>query len=160
MPPQGEQAAVARMNAELAGILRILRRESRVPELLATGLEAIMQALGAEGIAVIRGAPDSAATEPEVLHRAGMIGLPATSAAMLLWRAEIGTPALSVEPNGRPIVVTVCRDSSTEKLGMVLWRRRGARAWAGDDVGLMDAAAGIVWLLIDREAGQRNVFRA
>jgi len=148
------------MNAELAGILRILRRESRVPELLATGLEAIMQALGAEGIAVIRGAPDSAATEPEVLHRAGMIGLPATSAAMLLWRAEIGTPALSVEPNGRPIVVTVCRDSSTEKLGMVLWRRRGARAWAGDDVGLMDAAAGIVWLLIDREAGQRNVFRA
>lgn len=160
MSTHGELPAVARMNAELAGILRILRQEPHAPQMLATGLEAVLRALGAEGIAVIRGVPDSAATDPEVLHRAGMIGLPATSAATLLWRADIGTPALSVEPNGRPIVVAVCRSSNSEKLGMVLWRRRGAPSWAGDDVGLMDAAAGIVWLLLDHGSGHQNVFRA
>jgi diguanylate cyclase (GGDEF)-like protein len=127
--------------------------------MIATGLDAIMTSLGAEGVAVIRGAPESAIEEPEILHRAGMIGLPNTSAAMLLWRAEVGTPALSQEPNGRPIAVAVCRGSNTEKIGLVLWRRRGARAWNGDDVLLVDAVGGVVWLMLERESGVRDLLR-
>lgn len=160
METSDEPATTSRVNAELFGILRCLRREEHVPRMMATGLDAIMGALGAEGVAVIRNAADTAAAEPEVLHRSGMIGLPATSAAMLLWRAEVGTPALSVEPNGRPIVVAACRQTSSEKLGVVLWRRRGAREWGGDDVPLVDSVAGIIWLLLDHEASPRDVFRA
>jgi diguanylate cyclase (GGDEF)-like protein len=148
------------MTAELAGVLRSLRQEARSPQMMTTGLDAVMAAVGAEGAAVIRGAADSAAKEPDVLHRVGMIGLPATSAASLLWQAELGGPKMAVEPNGRPIVVGVCRQSSTEKVGLVLWRRRGARAWAGDDMSLVDSFAGIVWLLMDRESPQRDAFRA
>lgn len=160
MAIRGERAALSRMHAELAGILRSLRREARAPQMMTTGLDAMMAALGAEGVAVIRGGSDSPTGEPEVLHRAGMIGLPVTSAAMLLWRATVGTPALSVEPNGRPIVVGVCREASNEKIGVALWRRRGARAWSGDDVPLVDAVAGIAWLLLDREPSQRDAFRS
>ncbi len=65
-----------------------------------------------------------------------------------------------MEPNGRPIVVAVCRQSSTEKVGVAFWRRRGGRAWSGDDVPLVDAIAGIVWLLMDREPSIRDMFRA
>jgi hypothetical protein len=94
---------------ELMKILRCLRHEVRVQRMMATGLEAIMGALGAEGVAVIRGAPDTSVVDPEILHRAGLVGLPAMSATKLLYRAEIGMPALSVEPNGRLIAVAVCR---------------------------------------------------
>jgi diguanylate cyclase (GGDEF)-like protein len=158
MATHAERATEARMSAELSGILRNLRREARVPAMMALGLESVMASLGAEGVAVIRGT--AAAEEPEIIHRAGMIGFPAATAAMLLWRAEVGMPALSHEANGRPIAVAVCRQATTEKLGLVLWRRRGARAWSGEDVPLVDSVAGIVWLLLEREVSQRDVARS
>src|SRR5262245_54201967 len=159
MTTRSERAAVSRTNAELSGILRGLRREARAPQMMTVGLDAIMAALGAEGVAVIRAASDAAAGEPQVLYRGGMIGLPATSAAMLLWRAEIGMPALSVEPNGRPVAVSVCRQCGGDKVGTVLWRRRGAQPWGAEDVPLVDAVAGIVWLLMARETGHSDAFR-
>jgi diguanylate cyclase (GGDEF)-like protein len=157
MSTQSERAAASRMSTELAGILRNLRRESRVPAMIASGLDAIMGSLGAEGAAVIRGVPGDATSEPEILHRAGIIGLPSTAAGMLLWRAEVGTPALSQEANGRPIAVAVCRQTTNEKLGLVLWRRRGARTWGGEDVALVDSTAGIVWLLLERDLGNGEI---
>ena len=160
MATQQQRAAIGRMNDELAGVLRCLRREARAPQMMTAGLDSILAALGAEGAAVIRGAASSVSEEPEVLHRAGMIGLPATTAGMLLWRAEVGTPALSQEPNGRPIAVSICRASNSEKIGLVLWRRRGGRAWASDDVPLVDAIGGIIWLLMDRDPVQRDLYRS
>jgi diguanylate cyclase (GGDEF)-like protein len=157
MANQSERAAASRMSAELAGILRSLRRESHVPAMISAGLDAIMGSLGAEGAAVIRAAPGDANGEPEVLHRAGIIGLPNTAAGMLLGRAEVGSPALSQEANGRPIAVAVCRQTSNEKLGLVLWRRRGARTWGGEDVSLVDSTAGIVWLLLERDIGNSGL---
>src|SRR5579871_753280 len=154
------ERAATRMNAELSGILRNVRHESRTSAMMATGLDSAMTSLGAEGIAVIRGAPGSASDDPEILHRAGMIGFPANTASMLLWRGEVGSPALSEEPNGRPIAVAVCRQSSSEKLGVVFWRRRGARGWTGEDVPLLDSIAGVIWLLLERDATQRDLARS
>ena len=160
MTTPGQWATASRMNSELSRILCSLRHEGSAAQMMAAGLDAIMGSLGAEGIAVIRGISDTAGVEPDVLHRAGMIGLPATSAARLLQCAEIGTPVPSVEPNTRPIVVAVCRQTSDEKFGIVLWRRRGAREWTGDDMPLVDSLAGIVCLLMDRGAGPRDVFHS
>jgi len=160
MVTRTERSAISRMNVEMTGILRVLRQESRAPQMMAAGLTAVMAAFGAEGAAVIRGASGAASEEPEVLHRAGMIGPPATMAGTLLWQAEIGIPALSHEPNGRPIAVAICRHSSSEKLGLVLWRRRGARAWSTDDAPLVDSMAGIIWLLLERDASRRDLASA
>ncbi len=160
MATQNQSTTVTRMHDELAGILRSLRHEVRAPQMMSTGLDAVLAALGAEGAAVIRGLAGSVSDEPEVLHRAGMIGLPATTAGMLLWRAAVGTPGLSHEPDGRPIAVSICRASGTEKIGLVLWRRRGGRAWSGEDVQLVDSIAGIIWLLMDRDPIQRELYRS
>src|SRR5579863_9179879 len=159
MTTQAERAAEARMSAELSGILRSLRRESRVPARMARGLESVMASLGAEGAAVIRGTL-ATAEEPEIIHRAGMICFPAATATTLLWRAEVGTPALSHEANGRPIAVAVCGQANAEKLGLVLWRRRGARGWGTGDVPLVDCVAGIIWLLLEREVSEHDVARS
>jgi diguanylate cyclase (GGDEF)-like protein len=158
MTTQSERAAIARMNAGLADILRGLRREQRQSQMMATGLDAMITVLGAEGAAVIRSAPGAASVEPEVLHRTGMIGLPAMSAAVLLWRAAIGTPVLSAEPSGRPMAVGLCRENPGEKVGVVFWRTRAAQGWSGEDVPLLDAVAGVVWLLMERELGQRDAY--
>jgi diguanylate cyclase (GGDEF)-like protein len=157
MVTRNERAATSRMNVELTAMLRGLRQESRAPRMMAMGLNRAMAALGAEGAAVIRALPDAVLEEPEVLHRAGIIGPPGAMASTLLWQAEIGVPAFSHEPNGRPIFVAVCRHTGSEKLGLVLWRRRGARAWTSEDGTLADAMAGIVWLLMEREAGRRDL---
>jgi len=125
---------------------------------MAVGLDAVMTALGAEGVAVIRSTKNSD-DEPDILHRAGMIGFPATTAATLLLRAAVGAPALAQEPNGRPIAVTICRDIKSEKIGVVLWRRRGARGWSSEEVPLVDAMAGIIWLLIERDISQNDIAR-
>jgi diguanylate cyclase (GGDEF)-like protein len=154
-----EHAATMHMSRELTELLRGVRREGRARQMMATGLRAIMAAMRADGVAVIRAVPDPAPTDPDVIYRAGSIGMPAASAALLLWRAKIGSPALSVESNGRPIMIGVCRDSSSDKVGVAFWRRAGAAAWTGDDVPLADALAGIVWLLMDRGPNQRDVFR-
>jgi diguanylate cyclase (GGDEF)-like protein len=148
------------MNVELAGILRSLRQESRAPRMMVTGLGGVMAALGAEGAAVIHCPPGAFADKPEVLHHAGAIGLNMNTAGMLLGQAEIGAPALSQEASGRPIAVAVCRERGSEKFGMALWRRRGARAWTGDDAALLDAMAGIIWLLIARDVGQLDLASA
>jgi diguanylate cyclase (GGDEF)-like protein len=154
------RAAIVRMNVELSGILRILRQESRSPRMVAMGLDAVMAALGAEGGAVIRCPSGVFAEEPEVLHRAGALGLTMKMAGMLLGQAEIAKPALAQEANGRPIATAVCRQRGSEKFGLVLWRRRGARAWTEDDAALLDAMAGITWLLIARDTGQHDLASA
>jgi diguanylate cyclase (GGDEF)-like protein len=159
MTTQSERAAVSRMNMELAGILRCLRRESRADKMMAAGLNAIMAAVGADGVAVIGGVPEGG-EELAILHRAGAIGQPAATAHSLLTRALIGTPAHATEPNGRPLIAAICRDGGDDKLGLLLWRRRGARIWAAEDVPLVDAIAGIVWLLMDREESQREFYRS
>jgi diguanylate cyclase (GGDEF)-like protein len=160
MVTRNERAAIARMNVELASILRSVRQESRAPRMIAMGLDSVMAAFGAEGAAVIRVVPGSVADQPEVLHRVGTIGLHTPTASMLLAQAEIGTPALSQEADGRPIAVAVCRQRMGEKFGLVLWRRRGARAWTSDDEPLLDTMTGIVWLLIARDTGHRDLASA
>jgi diguanylate cyclase (GGDEF)-like protein len=160
MVSRNERAAVARMNVELAGILRSLRQESRAPRMMVMGLGGVMAALGAEGAAVIHCPPGAFADEPEILHRAGAVGLNMNTAGMLLGQAEIGAPALSQEASGRPIAVAVCRERGSEKFGMALWRRRGARAWTSDDAALLDAMAGVIWLLIAWDVGQHDLASA
>ena len=128
--------------------------------MIGAGLDAIMGSLGAEGAAVIRGAPGDATENPKYCIAPVSSACPAPTAGMLLWRAEVGTPALSQEANGRPIAVAVCRQTTNEKLGLVLWRRRGARTWGGEDVALVDSTAGIVWLLLERDIGNSELTRS
>jgi diguanylate cyclase (GGDEF)-like protein len=160
MTRQSERAAVCRTSEDLVGLLRQLRQETRPAQMMNTGLAAVMNGLGADGAAVIRAAAGSMFNTPQVVHGTGMVGKPETAAVELLRQAEVGAPALSRELDGRPVAVAVCRDSVGERLGLVAWRRRGARAWSDDDVPLLDSIAGVMRLLLDRDASEHERARS
>ncbi len=160
MARQIERSASTRMGEELASILRALRLEARTPQMMSTGLDAVMSSLGAEGVAVIRLASGQGGPQAEVVHRSGLIGGDTATMATLLLRAEIGGPSIGREPDGRPVIAAVCRDGGTEAFGLLAWRRHGARVWTSDDAPLVDAIAGIVCLLRDAAAGVREVIEA
>lgn len=148
------------MGAELAQMLQHLRREAWAPQMMSTALGATINALGAAGAAVIHATPGSTLTEPEVLHRAGIIGTIASTPVALLHRAAIGTPESAREPDGCPVIVAVCRQDANDAIGLAVWRRPGARTWDGEDAPLVDALAGIIRLLLDRAASRHEATRA
>jgi diguanylate cyclase (GGDEF)-like protein len=160
MTRQSERAAICRTSEDLAGLLRQLRQQTRPADMLNTGLVAVMNGLGADGAAVIRAATGSIFGAPQVVHGSGLIGVPETTAVELLRQAEVGTPAQSREPDGRPIAVAVCRDSVGERLGLVAWRRRGARAWSDADLPLLDSIACVMRLLFDRDTSEHALARS
>jgi diguanylate cyclase (GGDEF)-like protein len=160
MNRQTQRAADSRTSEDLAGLLRQLRQETRPAQMMDTGLAAVMDGLGADGAAVIRAATGSMFTAPQVVYGTGAVGVPETTAVALLRQAEVGAPALSREPDGRPVAVAVCRDSVGERLGLVAWRRHGARFWSDDDVPLLDSIAGVLRLLLDRGPGESELARS
>jgi diguanylate cyclase (GGDEF)-like protein len=150
MTSQSERTTVSRTGGALPGLLQYLRREAQPTHMIGIGLDAVMQALGADGAAVIRASAGSVSGAPSIVHRAGLIGPPDTTACALLWQAEVGEPALSQETSGRPIAVAVCRDSVGERLGLVVWRGLDGPTWSANDGLLLDSIAGVIWLLLDR----------
>jgi len=125
--------------------------------MMSRGLEVVMAALGAEGAAVIRVAAGEAC---DVLYRAGDGGAAASNTATLLRKADIGAPSIARDADGRAMAASVCQHSASGTLGLVLWRRRGARDWSAEDLPLVDASAGVVRLLLDRETGRAVLSRA
>jgi diguanylate cyclase (GGDEF)-like protein len=158
MTQHSEHTADPRTGEALPGLLQSLRREAEPAHMIGTGLDAVIRALGGDGAAVICTTAASVSDAPQIVHRAGSIGPPNTTACALLWQAEIGEPALSQELSGRPIAVAVCCDSVGERLGLVVWRRLDARTWSESDGPLLDSLAGIIWLLLDR--GEQELFRS
>ena len=158
MTRESEGTADSRTIEALPSLLQYLRREGQPAHLVGTGLDAVLQALGADGAAVIRALAGSVADAPLIVHRAGIIGPPDTTACALLWQAEVGEPALSQELSGRPIAVAVCRDSVGERLGLAVWRKLDARTWSDSDGPLLDSIAGVVWLLLDRRSNSEHGF--
>jgi len=58
------------------------------------------------------------------------------------------------------MAAAICQQSAGCTLGLVLWRQPGARGWSGEDIALVDAIAGIVRLLLDRETNRADRARA
>ncbi len=116
-----------------------------------------MAALGAEGAAVIRVAAGQAC---DMLYRTGDAGTAASTSSTLLRKADIGRPSVARDADGRAMVASVCQQGAGGTLGLVLWRRRGARDWSVEDLPLVDASAGVVRLLLDREIGRAVLSRA
>ena len=123
---------------------------------MSRGLDVVMAALGAEGAAVIRVASGEAC---DMLYRVGDVGAAASITATLLRRADIGAPSIARDADGRAMAASVCQQGVSGTLGLVLWRRRGARDWSGEDLPLVDASAGVVRLLLDRETDRADLSR-
>lgn len=136
---QGRVAAALRRGEVLDHILWRMGQEVMAPRMMQAALDALTNALGAEGAAVI----DLQGEGPALVHQAGGgSGEVLPEAAALL--AQSDEPVQADGADGRPILVAVCQTRFGAHAGLALWRAPCSRAWNSEDKLLITAAASII----------------
>ncbi|MBV8869824.1 MAG: sensor domain-containing diguanylate cyclase [Acetobacteraceae bacterium] len=146
-------AASLRRGEVIDHILWRMRQEVMAPRMMRAALEAMANALGAEGAAVLS-LVDGA---PSLLHETGTGAQAALAASgALLEEADPrGTALARTDP--QPILAASCRTRFGDLAGVALWRPAGGRAWDQDDLSLAGSAASIVRVVLEHEAIQREM---
>jgi diguanylate cyclase (GGDEF)-like protein/PAS domain S-box-containing protein len=155
-----QTAATLRRSDVLDHILTVMRHEVATPNVMRAALDALANALGADGAAVIR--IGEAGTAPAIAHQAGghlpdeaMGQLLATTAQLL----ETGTegPQHAVTDGGNSVLVCACNTRFGGAAGLVLWRAAGTRVWDLDDRLLAGATTLVVRGVLEQDALQREM---
>jgi hypothetical protein len=151
----GRVAASLRRGEVLGHILWRMGHEVLAPRMMQAALDALMNALGAEGAAVIelRGEEGSV-----MVHRAGGGGDELLTEATGLLATANG-PMVGAAKNGRPILVAACRTQLGADAGVALWRSPGSRGWDAEDMLLINSAAGLIRMVLEHDAIQREMGR-
>jgi len=155
---QAAQMARALRRSEVVDhLMRCIAREVLASHMIASGLAVLIDALAAEGIAIVLA---STGAEPaQVPHVTGM----GTDAVLALADRQLhlgaSEPMQVIAPDRRRILVAACPMRSGEKAGLVAWRPPDARAWDGDDCLLMGSGSRIIRMLLEREAIQYDMAR-
>ena len=151
----GHVAASLRRGEVLDHILWRMGHEVLAPRMMQAALDALMNALGAEGAAVI----DLRGAEGAVLvHRAGGGAEELLPEASRLLAAE-NEPMVATARSGRPILVAGCHTRFGANAGVALWRSPGSRGWDGEDSLLINAAASLIRMVLEHEAIQQELAR-
>ncbi len=150
----GQAAAALRRSAMVEHILERMHREVLAPRMMQAVLEAVRDALGAEGAAV------AAAEETTFLHEtgAGAADLLAPIVALIAEAGRAGAPAARIEA-GRPLLAAACRTRFGARAGLAVWRPAGARAWDAEERQLAAAAGSIVRMVLEHRSIQREMAR-
>ncbi len=147
-------AAALRRGEVIDHILWRMRQEVMAPRMMRAALEAMVNALGAEGAAVLSVAADT----PHLLHEIGVGAADVLGAAgALLENTDPRGAALAGTADGRPLLMSACRTRFGDRAGVALWRRPGARAWDPDDQDIAASAVSIVRVILEHEAIQREM---
>lgn len=157
-------AAALRRGEVLDHIVWRMRQEVLAPRMLHSALEALAQAIGAQGVVVADLQGDRAG--PEIMHQIG------SSAASVLATARTLLGSFAAEPaddprsaehgqtlDGQHVLVCPGQHRYGERIALVLWRDAGARAWDEDDCVLATSATAIVRVILEHDAIQREMAR-
>ncbi|MSP03383.1 MAG: GGDEF domain-containing protein [Acetobacteraceae bacterium] len=150
---QAAQVAATLRRAEvLDHILWRMGQEVMAPRMMAAALDALTNALGAEGAAVLL--LPSGETGGRLAHVTGT-GVEAVidTAVSQLRSGETG-PTQIPAPGGNPVLCVVCKTKSSEKTGLIVWRGATGRAWDRDDSLLIASASNIVRMVLEHDAVQ------
>jgi len=148
-------AASLRRGEVLDHILWRMGQEVLAPRMMQAALNALMNALGCEGAAVIEVHEGG---EAQLVHRAGGGADDVLSAATALLTQEMG-PAAGTARDGRPLLVAVCQTRFGANAGVALWRSPGSRGWDGEDKQLLQTAASLIRMVLEHEAIQKEMAR-
>ena len=149
------QAATALRRGEILNVLLSqLRHEVQSPRMVECILSAVQQGLGALGTAIVNVPENLAAEVPYIVG--GPAG-PVLAIADQLLRS--GSPALQSGQSDSGFLVLACpvRTRFGEQSGVVVWRAAHARPWDDDDHTLAAAASGLIRLVLEHEAIQRQL---
>ena len=158
---EAQLAAALRRGEVLDHIIWRMGREVLAPRMMSGALDALVNALGAEGAAVgtMRNGTFGRPGGVTIMHQFGG-GADSVAAAI----AEL-LPACGAEPqqsntrDGRPVLVATCQTRFGESAGLAVWRTPEARAWDSDDRLLVAAAANTIRFVLEHEAIQREMAR-
>lgn len=163
-------AATLRRGEVMDQVLRRMRQEVMAPRMMRAALDALRDAIGAEGAAVVDLVGDGAS--PATLHQVGGPGLHTVlpTALLLLEQGQgghdhpNGEPGVVLATHGltadrRPVIACPNRTRFGEQSALVLWRGSGGRAWDADDAALATASTTLIQMVLEHEAIQREMAR-
>jgi diguanylate cyclase (GGDEF)-like protein len=150
-------AAQLRRSEVVDHILWRMRQEVLAPRMMQAALEALVQALGADGAALL----DTLSGEenPTLRHQSGGDIGTAFGTALGLLASESLTPASGSDEAGNQVLACPSYTRFGERTGLVLWREPGGRAWTDEDRLLASSATGIIRMVLEHEAIQREMAR-
>ncbi len=149
-------ATALRRGEVLDHILWRVAQEVLAPRMMRAALEALVNALGAEGSGVVILAEFG--HPPFLAHESGRNAAEILPAAAGLLETDAGTAPRSA-PGARPLLVTACQTRFGERAGLAIWRAMDSRDWDEEDKLLVAAATSIVRMVLEHEAIQREMAR-
>ncbi len=155
-------AAKLRRAEVLDQILARMRQEVMAPRMMEAALSELREAVTAEAVAVIDVFGDDLPSG--LLHQAGL--MPPTVLALVgtLFNpgldpstAAASAPVVGIAACGRDVLACLGQTRFGEQAALVLCREAGARPWDRDDVTLVSSTTGIVRVILEHEAIQREM---
>jgi diguanylate cyclase (GGDEF)-like protein len=164
-------AGSLRRGEVLDHILSRIGQEAAADHMMDAALWAMINALTAEGAAVIAGGdndpgyrpeetdgrrrPD--ASRPRALHECGPGAASVIDATRRLIGADVDDPRTGIAPDGRRIRAAGCLLRSGRRAGLALWRAAHARPWDREDLLIAQSAMSIVRIVLEYETTRRDM---
>ncbi len=152
------KAAAALRRAEvLDHILGQMRQEVLAPRMMVAALEALLRALGGRGAAVLDLA--HTAETASVLHQAGQAVEPVLPEVLVAMREQSGPSKACRLAGGLQLLTCQLSTRFGHQAALAIWREAAGRSWEADDVLLLTSATGVVRIVLEHEAIQRELAR-
>ena len=136
-------------------ILSRVGQELVADHMMDAALWAMIHALGAEGAAVIAASAESPSVG--ILHDCGPGAAATIDTAARLIALQPPEPGEAVNFDGRLVLAVGCPTRFGANAGLAMWRSANARAWDREDILLAASATGIVRMILEYEAIQREM---
>jgi diguanylate cyclase (GGDEF)-like protein/PAS domain S-box-containing protein len=156
--PDAEASEIAsglRRQQALHHILTRVGQETDTDSKMDAALWALINALGAEGSAVIGALSEDA--KVEVLHECGPGASAVLEAAAALVGSRTSDPGHITSRDGRIVLAVGCETRFDTRSALAIWRTAGSRAWDEEDTALVESAVCIVRMVLEYEALQREM---
>ena len=145
-------AGQLRHGQALDQILSRAARETSADAMLDAAMWALIQALGAEGAAVIGATAEDGPME--ILHECGPGGSVVLPSAVRLLSQPANQPAQTAVARGRSVLTVRCRTRCGVNDGLAVWRNTADPEWDPEDRRLATSAAQVVRMVLEYEAVQ------
>jgi len=162
---QREAAAAAALRRAdvLDHTMNQMRQELTAPDMMQAGLNAIMLAVGAQGVALLDLATAPLDEPPAlpwpVLHYAGQDPLPVLADALALLQGQDDAVVAGRTPQGYTVLACPASTRFGDRAGLVAWRPAGNQAWDGDNLKLATSVTGLIRIVMEHESIQRELAR-
>ena len=156
--PDARAADIAgrlRHGQALDQILSRTARETSADAMLDAAMWALIQALGAEGAAVIGATAEDGPME--ILHECGPGASVVLPAVVRLLSQPANEPAQTAIPPGRSVLTVRCRTRFGVNDALAVWRNTADPEWDPEDRRLAASAAEVVRMVLEYEAVQREM---